>query len=535
MRIAAALVVLWGSLTSFAQVALEPQGNCRLETSPVPIGGSTTTTVTGLPFAPFLAAFDSAPGYFIIGGLGTVHLGLTPNLVIPLDGFSSGFPSFGANGQIVFSLPVANVPALDGAIAYGQIIAYDPTRPNLLSLSNGKSIQFTYPDTHHATGNSLTLPRAFHQTARLPNGAHLVIGGGNGALLLPVASTSCERYDPYLRTFTQDQPMSVERTLHRATTLNDGRILVTGGCITFGAGLSTAEIYDPATNTWSAPIPMTQTRIAHTATKLPDGRVLLTGGSSSFILTPPTSTNYLPIFQSAISTAEIFDPATNTFSPTANTMSAARFGHAAIVLPNGNVLISGGVRAGQTSFGGLGIPLYALTCDLFNPTTNTFTQIAGHVIPRVVHSLNLLPNGQVMAIGGAGGTLVVSLASTEFFNPSTNTWTSGPALPPFPGFPTGTTSLGLHTTTNLPNGDLYIAGGAAGAVGLFQGVTVALTYNSTSGFTVRSALPSPRQAHTADWTPEGLLLIGGADAGNPNANPAVGAQAVGTAVYWTPY
>ena len=96
-------------------------------------------------------------------------------------------------------------------------------------------------------------------------------------------------------------------------------------------------------------------------------------------------------------------------------------------------------------------------------------------------------------------------------------------------------TLGLHTALTLPSGHLYIAGGAIGAVGAFQGVAVAYTYDPTNGaWTARTPLPSARQAHTATWTPEGVLLVGGADQGAPTATPPVAAQALSTAILWTP-
>jgi hypothetical protein len=520
------LTVLAAAVAGAAQSPLVPQGNCSIESTPVPLGGMTTMKFSGAPFAPFLVVFDSAPGAFTYPGIGTVWLGLTPNVVVALDGFATGYPTIGPGGQSVFTAPVANAPAFDGVLVYGQAVALDPGSPSQVAFSNAKSFQFGYPDSYHSTLGSLGLARAFHRTVPLPDGSYLVVGGGNGALLLPVASTSCEIYNPYLRTFAPAASMAAARTLHTATALDDGRILVTGGCLTFGAGVATAEIYEPASGTWSAPIPMNATRIGHAATKLTDGRVLLTGGASSFVLTPPTSTNYLPIFQASQDTAEIFDPATSTFTPAAGPMHSHRFGHAACVLPSGRVLISGGVDSGTTIFG-TGAPIYATNCDVFEPASGTFTQVANMGVSRVVHTLNLLPNGGALAVGGAGGTLVVSLSTSELFDEATGAWSPGPSLP-------ASQTLALHTATPLANGDLSFAGGAVGAVGAFQGVAVAYTFSSQAGFTPRANLPSPRQAHTAISTPEGILILGGADQGQPTATPPVSAQAVGTALLWTP-
>ena len=508
-----------------AQAQLESQGNFRIDTEPVVLGQFSSLTFTGPPFSPFSLLVDVAPGTVTFPGFATLWLPLSPFLTVPITGIDDGSAVLPFTG--VRNLPFVTpfVPALDGQTAWLQGVVLDLASPIFYSFSNAKSFEFSFADSYKPTFGNLIEPRAFHQTVPLPNGAYLVIGGGDGELLLPVALASCERYNPYLRTFAADQPMTEERTLHRATVLLDGRILVTGGSKTLGIGLSTAEIYDPVSGTWSPPIPMNGTRIAHTATRLNDGRVLVCGGSSSFVLTPPTSTNFLPIFQSGVATAELFDPVTDTFTPVATPMSENRIGQAATLLASGKVLISGGIRGGF-SIAGAGAPLYAAGCDVFDPTTNSFSPAAAMAVPRIIHTQNLLPNGDVIAVGGAGGTFVLSLGSSEIYDESNDTWSPGPPIP-------GGQTIALHTTVELSNGDFYVGGGAVGGVGAFQGIDVAYRYDSANGFTVLNNLDTPRQAHTANLTPEGLLLIGGADAGDPVGPPVIPAMAMDTAIYWS--
>jgi hypothetical protein len=71
--------------------------------------------------------------------------------------------------------------------------------------------------------------------------------------------------------------MARARSGHTAARLSGGRVLVAGG-IASGQVLRTAEIYDPASGTWSPAGPMATAREFHTATLLPDGRVLVAGG-----------------------------------------------------------------------------------------------------------------------------------------------------------------------------------------------------------------------------------------------------------------
>jgi hypothetical protein len=186
-------------------------------------------------------------------------------------------------------------------------------------------------------------------------------------------------------------------------------------------------------------------------------------------------------------------------------MSAARMAHTAVLLGDGRVLLVGGIRGGQTIFG-VGAPLYAQTADLFDPATNMFTSVAGPAIPRVTHTANRLNDGRVIVVGGAGGTLVATLDTTEIFDPTTLSWSPGPML--------SQGTLALHATTTLPDGSLVISGGAVGAVGSFAAVNVAYRYSLTTGMIALQQLPVALQALTTTWTEEGILLLGGGLSGS---------------------
>ena len=68
---------------------------------------------------------------------------------------------------------------------------------------------------------------------------------------------------------------------HTATLLPTGKVLVAGGCRVVGSDLSSAELYDPATGTWTATGSLGTARQHHTATLLPSGKVLVAGGHNS--------------------------------------------------------------------------------------------------------------------------------------------------------------------------------------------------------------------------------------------------------------
>ena len=236
-------------------------------------------------------------------------------------------------------------------------------------------------------------------------------------------------------TISAAPPMVNARSKHVAVTLQDGRVLVAGGVTASGSATSTAEIYDPATNSWTnVGTGMTEARSSASAALLPDGRVIIAGGQNG---------------SSISSTIEIFDPVAGSFS-FAGTMSSPRTQHAMAVLQDGRVIITGGSNGTSP----------VASTDIFDPVAGTISAGPSLAVARFGHSATTLLNGQVVVIGGNNGNAdpaQMDLASAEMFDPAAGTFTTLAAnmVTPREG----------HLAFLLPNnGSVLIAGGtSAGA------------------------------------------------------------------------
>jgi galactose oxidase-like protein/Kelch motif protein len=192
--------------------------------------------------------------------------------------------------------------------------------------------------------------------------------------------------------------------------LLDGKILVNGGrgpdYLDFFLGpwfqpVSSVEIYDPATNAWSPRAPMTAPRFFHTATVLGSGQVLVAGGSCAFV----------GFCFGALNSAEVFNPTTNAWTPTSPMVNFVQ-GHAATLLRYGQVLVTGRSEA----FG---------ANSVYDPATNQWTGIGRprlDALPplRLEHTATLLRNGRIFVVGGrerdfngVSSTILLSLPTTE--------------------------------------------------------------------------------------------------------------------------
>lgn len=229
----------------------------------------------------------------------------------------------------------------------------------------------------------------------LANGKVLRTGGSEDFTYLKEAVL----YDPDTNTWSSAGTLSATRSLHTATRLLDGRVLVVGGYTLTAstqrpAGRTSVEIYDPITGIWTAAASTQVPRMQHTATLLPSGRVLVIGGQGRIWDGEGEDAEVLVY---ASGTAEIYDPERNTWTLTAPPSQSYGASHTA-------TLTFGQVLAIDTA-----------SAEVFSELLNRWFVIpAPH--PRRFHSATALRDGSVLVAGGSDGTVFINapdLASVE--------------------------------------------------------------------------------------------------------------------------
>jgi Kelch motif/Galactose oxidase, central domain len=275
----------------------------------------------------------------------------------------------------------------------------------------------------------------------------------------------------------------------------------------------------PAVGTWKATDSMAVARKLHTATLLPDGKVLVAGGVDS---------DDDASFRS-LASAELYDPRTGTWSATGS-MLHPRAWHTATLLPNGLVLVAGGQCPGlyEKACPAIEDPSGAMPdAELYDPKTGAWKATGSMTSPRFQHTATLLADGSVL-VAGAELSPDLLIASTELYDPATGRWTATGNL---------LTARWQHFAVGLPGGGALVAGGYGATSPTTHALvnTVELYSPKTGAWRAGSPLLVGRaQGGAAVLLNTGLVLIAGGDGGGDHMlasaelyDPATGTRGTG--------
>jgi Bacterial Ig-like domain (group 2)/Kelch motif/Galactose oxidase, central domain len=328
---------------------------------------------------------------------------------------------------------------------------------------------------------SLATPRSGHTATRLLDGRVLVAGGSSSGT--PLASV--EIYDPDADRWAVTTPMIGARRFHQALLLPDGRVLVLGGLGADNGLLATAELYQPATQTWTAVPVSGLAGVILGASLLADGDVLVTGGvgfdpvrTSAAVYTPGTGAwvtvpglpddgsptfntnrhghNYVSVslpsgrvlvlggrwdIEYSSNATTVYDALSRTWTAAAPIARASGYRSTATLMPNGEVIMTGGSDADFPTS-------YWRSTGRYDPVLNRWSDSGDLAQARADHSATLMPDGSLLVAGGFDSNS--TLGSVERLAPNASSWAAaGSLLHP----------RGGHTATLLGNGKVLVVGG----------------------------------------------------------------------------
>ncbi len=350
------------------------------------------------------------------------------------------------------SLSAKRVAATATLLPSGEVLIAEGVGPLGFPLSTAEIYQ---PATRggagifRGTGNTL-YGRAYARATPLPSGKVLFTGGLSPAELFGPAGNGG------LGTFEKGPQSAYQPQCETATLLHNGTVLLAGGTLSHDLpdggdshlGSFSAQIFDPAGNDGGGSFrdagSLSEARACAGATLLSNGKVLVVGGYGGYLQHP---------FYQALSSAELYDPASNGglggFSDAGQALEP-RVEPTVTLLPNGTVLIAGGSNnpffANSLS-----------SAEIYDPAAGGgaggFRSTGSSTDGRWLSTATLLPNGLVLVAGGVGPGKV-GVASAELYDPAA--CEGAGAFRSTGSLHEGRWSA---TAALLPNGDVFITGG----------------------------------------------------------------------------
>ncbi len=227
-----------------------------------------------------------------------------------------------------------------------------------------------------------------------------------------------------------------------STLLPNGDVLLTGVSTSWGAE-KRALLFHPGDNDRRTPFELLENgmhyyREGNTATLLNNGKVLLVGGA--FISARHEDDEGVYFLKEYNSSAELYDPASKTFTEIPGGSIQTRTDPAVTPLQDGRVLIVGGDVDSE------GLPTFTNTAEIYDPSSNTFKRAGAPTQDEYFSTATLLPSGKVLMAGGIS-------QDAEIYDPTKDAFSVTGRMPE------GTYTA--HKTSMafmLPNGQVLVTG-----------------------------------------------------------------------------
>lgn len=313
------------------------------------------------------------------------------------------------------------------------------------------------------------------QTAtNLQNGEVLICGDEIDGL-----SADCEIYDPETKDFRYtDGTMNLARAEAAAAALDNGKVIIGGGITSGidGQGVITpqAELFDPVTETFTPTGSMNEPRWPATA-------VFLYGAGYGKVL-------FLGGGQ-LTNSAEVYDPDTETWTYTGPLADSTWLSQPSAVEMYGSLLVVGGQNRVAELYDS-GSNTFSLTGSLNNPDYNNYNGDTGQAV--------FIPKDKALFVGVHWGDTSGEMFA-ETYDPGSGTWT------------TAASPLNLHTNVSLavlPSGKVLLAGGWSSGSDWISSKSE-IYDPDTDTWSLTTSMLEPRAFYSVNALMDGTVLFAG--------------------------
>jgi hypothetical protein len=421
-------------------VAVPGDGSATVSWTPPTDGGGSITSYTVTPYdgstAQTPTTVDGASPKATVTGLAN---GTTYTFVVTANNAAGiGPPSSPSN---------AVTPTATNGGQWSALMSWPMVSIHSILMKNGKVLQFDGwqqpeptqvwdPSTQTFTNQTAPDSIFCSGVAELPDGRVLVVGGYGGLSTGKIGIVDTSIFDPATSKWTRVADMHNPRWYPDLIELADGRfVAISGNSTDSSTWADHPEVYDPSTNTWTVLSSVSTSQVHEEeypfSYLVPNGNVFTIGPSEdkSFLLNVSNQT-----WTQVGGSSGVVNGSSVMYRP-------------------GKILYSGGTNTQDSNS-----PANSTTAVIdLNAQTPTWRQTSPMLHARVYHTLTMLPDGTVLAVGGettwgqTGSTETTGgVLPSEIWNPDTETWS--------PAAPLAATR-GYHSTAVLmPDGTVLVGG-----------------------------------------------------------------------------